>query len=124
MVGKQKKMKRKLKEFAKTHDENTIDEIRKYSKYAQLNKKRDHDEWLLLLEGKILIEEVLKLNKSIVGLKRIFHVGRNAEWSKMFENLNIPREKASQIDQNLMSLISDVKTNQGIAGYSFISFSY
>lgn len=80
-----------------------------------MNKKRDADEWLLLIEGKILIEEVLKLDW--IGLNRLFYVEeKRSELDKTFQKLEILPEKTTKIDRNLMSLISDVKTNQGVAG--------
>lgn len=65
----------------------------------------------LLLEGKILVEEALKLNH--IKINRVFLVRDKTELSK---SLTVPEDKISYIDENLMKLISDVQTNQGLAG--------
>ena len=72
----------------------------------------------MLLEGKILVEEALKLNS--VELKRIFCVRNRPELEESILNSGVPKEKISNIDQQLMGLISDVKTNQGITGKKMI----
>lgn len=73
---------------------------------------------MLLLEGKVLIEETLKL--ASVKLNRIFCVKDKPELEKNILKIGITKEKICRIDENLMNLISNVKTNQGIVGDNFI----
>ena len=72
-----------------------------------INRKK-----FVLLEGKILIKEALKVN--CVRMERIFYCNKDF----IFEN-NLTKNNevvCHRISEDLMNLISNVKTNQGILG--------
>jgi tRNA G18 (ribose-2'-O)-methylase SpoU len=112
---------KRLKENTKGMDKKLIKEIEQYANFAKNRFRSDSSSRssdrgrLLLLEGKILLKEVLNLNS--IHINRVFYL-KNKLTTEEHQQLtkSIPESQLTEINEQLMNVFSNVETSQGIIG--------